>query len=191
MNGTDLGRVDEICFSWANYKTKTDRRKISNEISSVVVIMNQLKHVLPHSTLKLMYDSSMNSHLQFGTTVWGYQCNRVTKLQRRAVRILFGSKCNAHTGPLSKGGNILNIEDIFKLSCLILYHKYGNRKLLNFINDIFTINADIHSYETRNRDRLYYFSYNRESVSKRIRHSMPTLINLLPEDVRLKLTRWI
>ena len=81
----------------------------------------------------------------------------------------------------------IKIGDIFKLSCLKLYHKYINRMLPSFFNNIFTMNTDIHSYETRNRDNLHYFPYNRESASKRIRHSMPNLINLLSADVMLKI----
>ena len=98
-----------------------------------------------------------------------------------------GAKYNAHTEPLLKGCNILKIEDIFKLSCLKLYHKYINRMLPSFFNNIFTMNTDIHSYETRNRDNVHYFPYNRESASKRIRHSMPNLINSLSANVRLKM----
>ena len=98
-----------------------------------------------------------------------------------------GAKYNAHTEPLLKGCNILQIEDIFKLSCLKLYHKYINRMLPSFFNNIFTMNTDIHSYETRNRDNVHYYPYNREGASKRIRHSMPNLINSLSANVRLKI----
>ena len=186
----DIERVDEFDFlgltinenmTW-NYHI----RKISNKIYRVVGIMNRLKHVLPQSALKLMYDSLINSHLQFCTTAWGYQCNRVTKLQKRALRIMCGTKYNAHMEPLLKGCSILKIEDIFKLSCLKLYHKYINRMLPSFFK-IFTMNTDIHSYETTKRDNLHYFPYNREGASKRIRHSMPNVIDLLSADVRLKI----
>ena len=106
---------------------------------------------------------------------------------KRALRIMCGAKYSAHTESLLKGCNILKIEDIFKLSCLQLYHKYINCMLPSFFNNIFTMNTDIHSYETRDRDNLHYFPYNREGASKRIRHSMPNLINLLSADVRLKI----
>ena len=46
-------------------------RRISSKISRVVGIMNPLKHVLPHSVIKLMYYSQINSHLQLHTTDWG------------------------------------------------------------------------------------------------------------------------
>ena len=151
--------------------------------------MKRLKHVLPQSALKLMYDSLINSHLQFCTTAWGCQCNRVANLKKkRAFRIMYGAKYNAHTEPLLKGCNILKIEDIFKLSCLKLYHKYINRMLASFFSTTFSQwTLDIHSYETRNRDNLYYFPYNREGASKRIRLSMPNLINLLSVDILLHL----
>ena len=106
INEIDIERVDEFDFLGltinANMTWNSHIRKISNKISRVVGIMNRLKHVLPQSALKLMYDSLINSHLQFCTTACGYQCNRVTKLQKRALRIMCGVKYNAHTEPLLK-----------------------------------------------------------------------------------------
>ena len=106
INEIDIERVDEFDFLGLtineNMTWNSHIRKISNKISRVVGIMNRLKHVLPQSALKLMYDSLINSHLQFCTTACGYQCNRVTKLQKRALRIMCGAKYNAHTEPLLK-----------------------------------------------------------------------------------------
>ena len=53
---------------------------------------------------------------------------------------------NAHTDPLFKENKILKIKDNFNLNCLKLYHKYKNQELPNFFNNMFTTNADIHSY---------------------------------------------
>ena len=60
-----------------------------------------------------------------------------------------------------------------------------------YIQTHFHNNIDVHSYETRNRENLHYFSYNMQVASKRIRHSMPNLINLLPADVRLELKQFV
>ena len=134
----------------------TQEKYLIKQTSHVVGIMNRLKDALLHSALKYMYDSLTNSHLQFGTTAWGYQCNRVNKITRKKSRANNGgTKYDAHSEPLLKGCNILRIEDILKLSCLKLYHKYTNCNLTEFVNDIFTMNTDIHSYEIRNRDRLH------------------------------------
>ena len=82
---------------------------------------------------------------------------------------------------------ILKIRHIFNLNCLKLYHKYKNQELPNFFNNMFTTNADIHSYHTRRRNDLHYFSYNTEGASKRIRHAIPNIINELTPLVREKL----
>ena len=69
INESEIERVQEFNFlgltinehmTWCSHI-----RKISNKISRVVGIMNRLKYFLPHSALKLMYNSLINSHFQF------------------------------------------------------------------------------------------------------------------------------
>ena len=76
--------------------------KIANKISRTLGIMNRLKRYRPFSALKLVYDSLILSHLQFGITCWGIEWNRIFKLQKqkRALSIMTNSKYNAHTEPL-------------------------------------------------------------------------------------------
>ena len=143
---------------------------------------------LPLSALKLMYFSLINSHLQFCVATWGFDHSRINKLQKKAIRVMCNARYNAHTDPLFKENKILKIRDIFNLNCLKLYHKYKNQELPNFFNNMFTTNADIHSYHTRRRNDLHYFSYNTEGASKRIRHTIPNIINELTPLVREKLS---
>ena len=102
-----------------------------------------------------------------------------------------GAKHNAHTEPLLKGCNILKIEDIFKLSCLKLYHKYINRTLPSFFNNIFTMNTDIHSYETRNRDNLHYFPTTGKVPVKELDIQCLIWLIYYPQMSGWKLIRWI
>ena len=94
------------------------------------------------------------------------------------------ARYNAHADPLFKEPKILNIRDIFNLNCLKFYHKCKNQELPNFFNNMFTTNADIHSYHTRRRNDLHYISYNTEGACKRIWHAIPSVINELPPLVR-------
>ena len=59
-------------------------KKIANKISRTLGAMNRLKRYLPISAMKLMYDSLILSHLQFGITNWGFEWDRISKLQKRA-----------------------------------------------------------------------------------------------------------
>ena len=76
----------------------TFRKKIANRIFlRTLGIKNRLKRYLPFSAMELMYASLISSHLQFGITCWGFECNRIFKLQKRTLRIMTNSKYNAHT----------------------------------------------------------------------------------------------
>ena len=86
---------------------------IANKISRTLGVMNRLKRYLPFSAMKLMYDSLILSHLQFGITNWDYEWESISKLRKRAVRIMTNSRYNAHTEPLFKRLNLLKVKDIF------------------------------------------------------------------------------
>ena len=61
--------------------------------------MSKLKHSIPSHSLKTIYDSLILSHISYGITLWGSNNNRIYKLQKKAVRIIYKSKYNAHTSP--------------------------------------------------------------------------------------------
>ena len=132
--------------------------------------MNRMKHFLPFSALRLMYQSLVNCHLQFCLLAQGYEYNRVYSLHKKAVRIMAASKYNAHTEPLFKQLNIMKPGDSFSLQCVKFYHKFKGNSLPKYIADIFTRNSDIHHYGTRNRDQLHYFPFKKTGSSKCVRH---------------------
>ena len=103
--------------------------KIANKIYRTLGIMNRLKRYLPFSTLKLMYDSLILSHLQFGITCWGFEWNRIFKLQKRALRIMENSKYNAHTETLFKELEMLKVSDIFNVQGMKFWYKFVNKSL--------------------------------------------------------------
>ena len=96
--------------------------------------MNRLKHFLPFAALRLMYQSLVNYRLQFCILAWGYEYNRVYNLQKKALRIMTGSKYNAHTEPLFKQLNIMKLEDSFSIQCLKFYHKFNTNSLPKYFS---------------------------------------------------------
>ena len=122
INNTLIERVTEFNFlgltvnEYMNWNSHT--QKIANKISRILGVMNRLKRYLPISAMKLMYDLLILSHLQFGITNWGFEWDRISKLQKRALRIMTNSKYNAHTDPLFKQLHLLKVKDIFDVQCL-------------------------------------------------------------------------
>ena len=89
---------------------------VANKISKYTGILNKLIHYLPVDILRTLYFSMINSNLNYGILVWGYSCQRLIKLQKKAIRLISGSKFNAHTGPLLKSLDILTLEDLLNLN---------------------------------------------------------------------------
>ena len=83
LNGDTIERVDTFNFlgvildkhmSW-----KAHTEMFSNKISKYRGIMTRLKNNLPLYVLRTPYFSMLNSHLNYGLFVWGYECNRLMK----------------------------------------------------------------------------------------------------------------
>ena len=91
---------------------------------------------------------------------WGYQSDRMFKLQKRAIRIVANSKYNAHTQPLFKQFRILKLSDVLILQTMKVYHKFRNKELPVYMkNWPLIINNEIHQYNTRIASDLHTFRY--------------------------------
>ena len=80
INNTIIETVNEFNFlgltinEFLNWRSHS--AKIANKISRTLGVMNRLKRYLPFSAMKLMYDSLVLSHLQFGISCWGFECDK-------------------------------------------------------------------------------------------------------------------
>ncbi len=73
-----LGLILNVNLNWKNHINK-----ISNKISSIISILNKLTYFLPQQIQILIYNALVLSHINLCITVWGYQCERIIKLQKR------------------------------------------------------------------------------------------------------------
>ena len=116
LNGRPLVRVEDFNFlglTIDQHMTYVHIEKISNKISRSLGIMNRLKWYLPQNILHIVYNSLILPHSNYSILVWGFESSWISKLQKRAVRMIPCSKYNAHTEPSFKSLNLL--KDIFKL----------------------------------------------------------------------------
>ena len=73
----------------------THINSISLKIGRTVGILKKIKHTIPPNILILLNFTLIVPHLHHGILIWGYTYARIYKL-----RIITGSKYNAHTEPL-------------------------------------------------------------------------------------------
>ena len=187
INNTPIERVTEFNFlgitinefmNWGSHSVK-----IANKICRTLGVMNCLKRYLPLSALKIMYDSWILSHIQFGIICWGFEWSRLAKLQKRAVRIITNSKYNAHTEPLFKDLHLLKINDIFDVQCMKFWYKFSNNTLPNYFWSMFQYNSSLYETETRNHDRMHVFPTRTFGARNVLRHHLPELVYQFPADL--------
>ena len=115
----------------------------------------------------MLYNTLILPHITYGIMVWGYQRNRLNKIQKKAIRIITSNKYNSHTEPLFKQLNMLKLEDLLKLQQLKFYFKFNEGSLPVYLqNWDITPNARVHNYNTRELGCIHTFKVKHEFAKK-------------------------
>ena len=77
----------------------------------------------------MLYNALILPHLNYCVIARGYQCKKIIKFQKIAIRTVMISSYNAHTGSFFKNLKLLKIQDILTLQILIIDNKFRNNKL--------------------------------------------------------------
>ena len=150
------------------------------------------KNFVPIKIRKTIYHSLFESHLNFGSIIWGCaQLNQIKKLsilQKKAVRQIAARKQNCHTSNIFKELKILNVYDLISLNQAIYIRKYKNNQLPESFLNIYSSIAD-KPESRRSRDDDYNLML--ETPLKKELFSFPSLkcINTFNSlDISLKAT---
>ena len=119
----------------------------------------------PQEIKYLLYNSLIIPHINYCITVWGFHRNRITIIQKKAMRIITASGYISHTEPLFKQLNLLKVEHILTLQELKFYFKY-NQGILPIYLQNFISNSKIHNHNTRKIRTLYTFKTKHEFAKK-------------------------
>ena len=120
-------------------------------------MINSLKKTLPFNILRIIYNSLILPHLNYGILAWGRKTTKIDIIQKRAVRILAASKYNAHMGPLFKKQlNLLKVSDMYKIQEIKIYYKLVHKQLPTYFNNFkYQTNYELHRHNTRTRHKLH------------------------------------
>ena len=67
-----------------NMKWHSHLNKISKKISKAIGIIGKIKNFLPINTLRILYFSLVNSHLDYGILNWGHCAERLMTSQKKS-----------------------------------------------------------------------------------------------------------
>ena len=103
INGTVIERVDTFNFLGLHIsydlKWKTHIQTMSQKLSKITGILHRLEEQYPSSILKSIYNTLMLPHLNYCILSWGFQCQEIYLLQKRATRNIEKAGYRAHTEP--------------------------------------------------------------------------------------------
>lgn len=188
IEGTPIERVTEFNFLGftldEHMKWNKHVDKVSNKVSRNIGILNSMKHFLPLPTKKLIYNSLIASHINYGILVWGYTLGRLEKLQKKAVRIITLSKYNAHSEPILKKLKLLKLRDILDLQTLKFYFKFKHDLLPVYLLKLpFQHNYEIHHHNTRSRSDIHWPTPAHVFATKSLRYNLPIVVNNTTNDI--------
>ena len=97
--------------------------------------MYRLKHMVPSKILLTIYNGLIKPHILYGLKCWGFNQERILKLQKKTIRIICSSGYLSHSEPLFKKLNVLKIDGMFKLQLLTFcFDLINNNSPAYFIN---------------------------------------------------------
>ena len=154
-------------------------------------MINRVKHLLPPSSLKLLYHSFIQSHLEYALPIWGGCTNqnkkRIVTIQKRAIRTITKSFVTAHTEPRMKKLSLLKFDDLYQLQSNLLMHDcFYNNAPTKIRNLIQVSQVSVHNLRNHAQHPLDLKipRYKTKAGSNSFSLKGPTSWNKIPEELR-------
>ena len=106
INGTVIERIDTFNFLGLHIihdlKWKTHIQTMSQKLSKITGILHRLNEEYRSSISKSIYNTLMLPHLNYCIVSWGFHCQEIYILQKRAVRNIEKADHRTHTESIFK-----------------------------------------------------------------------------------------
>lgn len=167
-----LGVHMDVRFSW-----KQHIDNLCSKLNCILFSLRCLKNVLDSDTLKIVYHGYFSSVMSYGVMSWGtastFHVQRVFKLQKRAIRLMFGLGGRESCREVFLRERILTLPSVFIYSVSIFTFKH--------IQDFSTPS---HLYPTRNKNNLVLPQHQTNMFRKSIDYLGPVIYNRLPDYIK-------
>ena len=151
-----LGVIVQADLHWEKHV-----EKMKSSINSANFALLSLRNIISIKNLLAVYYAYVFSILSFGIMFWGCDEKCIYSMfiiQKRTLRILNNfspeTSCRSHFRKL----NLLTVPSIFIYSCCVFKKQYPN---------LYNSHSDLHSYNTRNRDKVALPIHSSNFISNR------------------------
>lgn len=182
-----LGLHPDSMLSWSVHIMK-----LCNKIAPKVGLLRRLKHIVPVECLKNIYQTTVQCHIDYCITIWGFTSSayldKVQRLQNRAARIITGKydRFNIRGINLVKELGWLNLRQRRDYFTAIFVFQALHGTSPDHMVDLFTYSGDINLYNTRSSssDLLYLPKANKHLFTKSLQFNGPRVWNSLTQTIR-------
>ena len=171
-----LGVYIDSCLTWNKHI-----QHVNGKVARGLGILCKGRKYFTKDTLTSLYYAFVYPHLTYCIEVWGCSfisyLTPLTRLLKRAVRIIMGADRRAHTAPLFHALGIMNITQIYVYFAQIFMFKYSRDMLPAIFSDFFVFNSSVHNYSTRQSCCLHVQLAKTDMRSRTIRFKGVTVLN--------------
>ena len=171
----------------------------SNHISSIykclarnVGILTKLKFTLPCNVLYMLYNSIVVPHLNYCNYIWGntYKSHltKINIIQKKAVRTISKSSWRFPSAPLFRQLNILPLHELIAFNTLIFMYCVHYRLLPEKYCNMFFVNSELHSYNTRQSHHFHQQKFRLTSSLNSISYTGVKEWNMLEDSIKSSTT---
>ena len=128
-------KLDEF-LTWEHHT-----KYVSGKAANAVFALSKLKNTVPLNAKLTIYNSLLRPFIEYGICAWGrsksININRISTLQKRAMRCIFDAKYNAHTDPIFLNLQVLKFNDLLDLNEVCFVHSFIYNKLPSSFDNFF------------------------------------------------------
>ena len=189
VNGAKIEQVSKSKFLGVlideNINWNEHIKLVESKLSKNIGILFKAKNFLDKTSMRNLYFSFINVYINYANIAWGSapqtKLKKIYSKQKQASRIILNEERDAHSKPLMKSLDILNVYQLNIFQHLLFMHKVKNETTLDifknrfsYINHGYPTNYSKHNFNIP----LVKLNYLKRSISFR----GPNLWNKLLDD---------
>jgi len=167
-----LGITIDHSISW-----KEQISELTSKLNKACYAIRAIKPLLSLHVLRTIYFAYFHSVMTYGIIFWGnsHLSSNIFKIQKRALRIMTNKSKRESCRPIYNQLQILTLPSQYIFSLLIFVVKN---------KDLFLLNSDIHTINTRNNSNLYMPNTNLTIFQCGVLYSGCKIYNKLPPHIK-------
>ena len=133
IDNTLVEQVVETKFLGENLTWDNHINTICNKVSKGIGIICKIRYLIPHNILINIYFTLVHPYFQYCNIVWASNSSlsltKLSKMQKRAMRVITNSKWNAQTASIFNNLRVLALCNINKFQTECFMFKVNNSLL--------------------------------------------------------------